>query len=301
MYDVDGWKITLDVRPQHQRVWKDLRRSDVYVMTHVMEIRRLDGGTFTATEAKPVLSALRVALSFALGRWVAPALPVGQDANGKIVWEEWRPLLCDPARKISSGWWYHEDQAALQDLLNRVIPAFCDTSREKPLRLQMQYAITATADRGFVEQRIMIGAAGLEHIIWQNLRLTGRLTKRQYGSGEWTTRQMLRTVLEDAGIDVDINPAHLPVAAGFAAERAQRSGQPVNGADLVKWVRNELVHPKEAQEPLYRIPGLTTDLWLLTRHYLVLLILHSIDYRGSYRDLAKTNGWVGEVEPVPWA
>ncbi|MFK0140035.1 hypothetical protein [Streptomyces murinus] len=39
---------------------------------------------------------------------------------------------------------------------------------------------------------------------------------------------------------------------------------------------------------------------LLTRHYLALLVLGSIGYRGSYQDLSRTNTWVGETEPVPW-
>jgi hypothetical protein len=44
---VDGWTVRLDVRPDHSAVWVDLNKSDVYVMTHVMEIRRADGVPFT--------------------------------------------------------------------------------------------------------------------------------------------------------------------------------------------------------------------------------------------------------------
>lgn len=36
----DGWKVTLDVRPDHDRVWTDLDKAHIYVMTHVMELRR---------------------------------------------------------------------------------------------------------------------------------------------------------------------------------------------------------------------------------------------------------------------
>src|SRR6266516_2754856 len=50
--ETDGWKITLDVRPDHDRVWTDLHRTNVYVMTHVMELSRADEATFTATEAE---------------------------------------------------------------------------------------------------------------------------------------------------------------------------------------------------------------------------------------------------------
>ncbi|KIX79911.1 hypothetical protein SF12_01260 [Streptomyces sp. MBRL 601] len=59
------------------------------------------------------------------------------------------------------------------------------------------------------------------------------------------------------------------------------------------------MHPQESQEPVYRLDGLTRDAWLLARHYLVLLILYSLGYKGSYRDLTRIRGWVGDVAEVP--
>jgi hypothetical protein len=51
---------------------------------------------------------------------------------------------------------------------------------------------------------------------------------------------------------------------------------------------------------VYRLQGLVAEVWLLTRHYLVLLILHSLGYQGSDHDLRKTRGWAGEVSNVRW-
>jgi hypothetical protein len=68
----------------------------------------------------------------------------------------------------------------------------------------------------------------------------------------------------------------------------------------VTQIRNRLVHPRGLQEGVYRLEGLVPEVWLLTRHYLVLLILHSLGYQASYRDLRKTGGWAGEVGNVPW-
>ncbi|PAK26229.1 hypothetical protein CJD44_11540 [Streptomyces sp. alain-838] len=300
VYEADGWKITLDVRPDHKAVFSDVRQADVYVMTHVMEICRLNGTTFTAAEVTPVLDALHVGLSFALGRWVAPALPVGQNDQEQTVWGQWGPMLCDPARRTSSGWWYPEDQASLADLLACLLPAFRNPDKGQALRLQMQYAITAIADRGFVEQRIMSGAAGLEHVMWQELVLSGRLTETEFKSGRWPAHRKLRTVLTDTGVDLEVHEDRLPAAAAFAARQQVDGDRSADSADIVTRVRNRLVHPKETQEPVYSVKGLVTETWLLTRHYLALLVLRSIGYRGSYQDLSRTNRWVGETEPVPW-
>lgn len=309
LHEVDGWRIRLDARPDHRGIWTDLHNSHVYVMTHVMELARADGGTFTATEAQRVLTALHVGVSFTLGRWAAPMLPVGVDASGNVAWEEWVSYHCDPARSISPGWWHERDSGPLAELLDHVIPAFTNPNRLASLRLQMMFAIAALSDRGFVEQRITMGTAGLEHIMWQLLVLDGHMAKDQYeGRQSYNGKRLrnhdrLRKVLTEACISVDVDPKLSPVTAKFVADEAapDRQGKLLDGADVVTQIRNRLVHPKGAQEPVYRLDGLTTEVWLMTRHYLVLLILNSLGYRGPYRDLRQTRGWAGDVATVPWA
>jgi len=256
--ETEGWKVTLDIRPDHDRVWTDLHKAHVYVMTHVMELRRADEATFTATEAEPVLTALHVGVSFALGRWAAPVLPVGEGANGEVVWESWRVPHCDPARETSPGWWYQRQHASLADFLDRVIKAFADPDRRPALRLQMRMGISAMNDRGLVEQRVMMGAAGLEHIMWQIMVLGGRMPEDQYlGRGQYRWRgaqahEVLRTVLTDANIPVDIDAQLLPVIARFVGEERRQYGAVLDGPDVVTQIRNRLVHPKAGQERVYR-------------------------------------------------
>src|SRR5829696_6151591 len=81
-----------------------------------------------------LLTALHVGMSFALGRWAAPMLPVGEDSAGKVVWEDWHPGHCDPARRTSPGWWHEQQHTSLTDFLGRVITAFADPDRLPALR-----------------------------------------------------------------------------------------------------------------------------------------------------------------------
>jgi len=296
--EVGEWKVTVDVRPDHARVWRNLHQDHIYVMTHVMELRRADGAAFTAAEAEPLLTALHVGVSFALGRWAAPMLSVGEYNTGKVVWEDWHPGHCDPARKPNPGWWHEQQHSSLTDFLGRLITAFADPDRLPALRLQLMFGIAAMNDRGFVEQRVMMGAAGLEHIMWQILVLQGEMSESQYLDKD--AHELLRRVLTDAQIPTDIDAGLLPITARFAAEEKQRQGKVLDGPDVVTQIRNRLVHPRAAQARVYRLEGLVAEVWRLTRHYLVLLILHSLGYQGSYRDLRKTRGWAGEVGNVPW-
>lgn len=293
-----GWTITLDVRPDHPTVWRDLHLTDVYVMTHVMEIRRTDGADFTAADAEPVLDALHVGISLALGRWAAPMLPVGVDGSGTIVWEDWRPGLCDRARSPSPGWWYEQDHAVLAEFLALVITAFSDMDRRTRVRMQMGLAIAATGDKGFVEQRIMIGFSGLEHVMWQNLVLNGSVAKNDFQRAH--AAHNLRTVLTDAKIATNIDASVLPAIASLAALKANE-GMNMDGAEAVAWTRNRLVHPDNRTQKVYQQAGLLAEVWLLLRHYLVLLILHSLGYKSSYRDLRSLSGQASITQKVPWA
>jgi len=180
-----------------------------------------------------------------------------------------------------------------------VVPAFADPDRRAVLWFQMMFAIISASDKGFVEQRVMTGAAGLEHIMWQTLVSSSTLTEDQYRS--MAAHQLLRKVLAAAKIPVDIDPGLLPVITQFAADERQRQGATLDGAHMVTQIRNRLVYPTGDQERVYRRDGLVAEAWLLTRHYLVLLILHSLGYRGLYRDLRKTSGWAADRKNVPWA
>jgi hypothetical protein len=105
----------------------------------------------------------------------------------------------------------------------------------------------------------------------------------------------LRRLLTGASIPTDIDSAALPALAAFAnAER-------LDGPAAVTRVRNRLIHPKSPTDETYRHDGLVRDVWLLVRHYLTLLVLHSIGYAGSYVKLVPPTGWVGDTVPVPWA
>ena len=47
--------------------------------------------------------------------------------------------------------------------------------------MQMVLAITAVGAPGFIEHRIMVGFSGIEHLLWQQLVLTGVLTEMPTG------------------------------------------------------------------------------------------------------------------------
>ncbi len=110
---------------------------------------------------------------------------------------------------------------------------------------------------------------------------------------------MLRGLLADANVPLDVDAQLLPVLAQFTADESVRQGHNLDsGPEIVTFVRNRLVHPEGSQERVYRYGELLTETWCMTRHYAILLILHALGYNGLYRDLRRLSESV--VEPAPW-
>jgi hypothetical protein len=288
---VDGWTLTLDSRPDHREVLKDAHLRHLYVLTHTMEIRRSDGSSFDVPAAKHLLEALRVGLSFAFGRWVAPLLPIGYDTNDQIAWETWTSPICDPAERIGSAWLYPGRPDDLTEFVTRTLAAFNDHCRPGITRFQMTLGVQ-TVQSGFVEQRIMTAFPALENLAWQALVLSGQMTSTVYNSER--AQDKLRRLLTGAHIATDVDAAALPALAAYA------STERLDGPAAITRVRNRLIHPRSPDDQIYRYEGLVQDVWLLVRRYLTLLILHSIGYQGSYVKLVPLAGWAGDTVPVPW-
>ncbi|MBP2707762.1 hypothetical protein JOL79_28660 [Microbispora sp. RL4-1S] len=284
------WRLTIDRRPDHADVWRALGEAHSIAVTHVMEVRRADERDFTAADAKQVLKALQFALSFALGRWVAPALPVGLDGEDRPVWREWAPYHCSNGRSGALAWWWPQG-VDIRDYLNEAIVRFSDPDRRFSTQFLMTSAVLMNF-AGFVEQRIMTAFAAIEHLSWITLRAQDGMSKKDYDRLKAVGR--LRELLNRANVGCDIDADVLQGLAKFAEDAN------LDGPAAITRIRNEIVHPKQPQKKLYESKGLVRDAWLLCYHYLTLLLLHHMEYSGSYQKAIKNDRWAGDVESVPW-
>jgi hypothetical protein len=291
-----GWNLKLDRRPDHKEVWKALGDQQKIAITHVMELSRSDGENFSPSEIKPVIDALQFGLSFALGRWVAPALPVGIDINGSWAWELWAPWHCDYGTSSGLAWWHFARSEDLAEFIPVIIAAFVDPERVDLARMLISMVIQGNGG-GFVEQRIMTLFSSIEHMSWIARVLSDEMSARFYKEKYNGTTKRLCRLLKDANIPTAIDAEHYPAIAQLAND----ASEVYDGPSAVTYVRNRIVHPKARRDDIYHREGLLTDAWLLTRHYVTLLVLNWINYDGCYQEITSTGGWAGDVSPVPWS
>ncbi|MFJ5882321.1 hypothetical protein [Kitasatospora cineracea] len=230
--------------------------------------------------------------SFGFGRKVVPALPIGYDTNGEIVWEQWFSPLLDRAQSIGSGWLHDGSPGDCTELVTRALRAFTDPSLKGATRFQMQMATESVAT-GFVGQRILSVAPVLENLARTKLVLGNLMTREDFKS--CPVEDELRYLLTSAGEPTSIDPIALPTLAKYATDRQ------IDGPTAVTRIRNRLVHPKILAEDLYAHEGLAAEVWRLSLHYATLMILRRIGYRSSYQRQVRLGRWAGDTQPAPWA
>jgi hypothetical protein len=289
-----GWRFTLDSRRDLSETFRAADELDEqFVFGHVGEVRRVDGHDFDAASATRVLLGWQLAMSFALGRWVAPALPVGFDSEDRRVWEKWVAWKCDPRQGSNDAWWNPHRDEDLSEFFDAFLTAYLDPNEHPVVKHFAAHIIVANHARTTGEGKVMLAQAGLEYLNWVTLVLSGRMTKRAYRTTHDAAATHLRQLLTEARIEPAI-PADLDGLGQLA------HGRSLDGPAASAWVRNRLTHPKNPEEP-YRITGLVWQTAQLLLEYGELLMLHRLGYNGHYVRRYPPGRWVGTSEPVPWA
>lgn len=286
-FEAEGWRLTLDERPDHRDAMKRAKHTSRSTMTHVGKLERRDGA-FSVADAKNVVAALEAAVSFAVGAWVGVALPVGYDESGRRVWEQWANWRCSPPASVFS-WWSTHRSYDLTELCASFVRHWLDPKLKDCIRFASFHSISASSDRATLEAKVMVAQAGIEYLAWVTNVLEGPLSANSYKTVP--AEEKIRLFLGDAGI-----PTTIP--REFAALRALVPADKQSGPQAATWVRNRLVHPKDPSEP-YRIENALAESWLLSREYLDLLILHRLGYAGHHVPY-RPGGWAHATEPVPW-
>ncbi|GAA2018606.1 hypothetical protein GCM10009719_31920 [Nocardioides kribbensis] len=284
-----GWRLTFDQRADHTQATDQVRGTSRSVFTHVGKLERIDGSGFTADEADHVLSGWQVALSFATGRWVAPVLPVGYRPDGALAWEQWAPWYCSRYHGHFGFWDTHRSED-LNELCSKFMTHWLDPSLHAAARHTARHAICASSDDAMLEAKVSLAQSGIEYLAWVQNVIEGTSSATSYKG--LPAHAKLNDMLSVAQVPLII-PPELEGLARLAPSNMQ------TGPLATTWLRNKLVHPKDAAQP-YKIESALWSCWLLSLEYLELLLLHRLDYRGHYLP-KRPHIWAHQSIPVPWA
>ncbi len=291
---VDGWSITIVEVDEVDSLLRALKCKGGYVISHVGVVERDDGSSFTADEVDSLFTILHCYFSFALGRWAGPQLPVGYDATGNKIFENWGfgPLASGAWNGDAS--WFDERHS---ELLQQVLPGFCDLWKKEVWQQALHeviywYVGASRIGSGVnVDSALLFTQAALERLAWTHCVLDRRMvSKDAFRQRGLRAADKLRILASNLDIPLDIPD-------DMKSLQSKSGRQWVDSMDAITDLRNGLVHPDKSDEPP---EGAYYEAWRLSLWYIDMILLRLCGYCGKYGNRLSSR-FVGIVEAVPWA
>ncbi|MFN7956702.1 MAG: hypothetical protein U0704_15750 [Candidatus Eisenbacteria bacterium] len=283
----DPWQVVLDQVPQATTNRNALRSTGGFAVTHVCEIRRVDGQHFEQADVEQLEADLHLYFSFLRGHYCSPVLLEGVDSTGASCWRSWSYRPMESAKTVWE-WLPVFEPAAARQLFPGFMARRADSQWRQSIEAAVRWYLSGNTFAGGRAGAIVLAIAGLELLAWEYLA-DPRL-KKQRGQSRQGTSEKVRALLQWAGI-----PAAIP--AGLTALAAACPGH--DAARALIDVRNGIAHP----EPRYahlRSDEVLWDSWRLALELLELAILRLSDYSGKFHSRVEGNRFAADVTSVPW-
>ena len=289
-----GWCITIAATGRTDDDDQALTGKRGWKTTHAAEIVRDDGSDFSSEQVQDVMLCLYYCLSFALGRWVAVALPVGLAADGARVFEEWGFPKASGGRWHGGSSWFDDHDG---DALAQLFPGFWAMWNKELWKRSLREAIywyLGAADRGVgvgVDTGLILSQTALEHLAWTYcVRDRGMVSADAFKPRGLSAANKFRLLASSLGLPKTIPPQ-------MRALGGKPGKQWADAMDAITGVRNATVHPEDDS----KFPdGTEYEAWALSLWYLDMIILRLCDYNGKYGNRLHPTRWAGQVDPVPW-
>jgi hypothetical protein len=283
-WEIDGWVITIAAMPGLAQLVEKVKAAGGYALTHRVRVERIGAATFSVDEVEALTDRLFWFLCFAQGRCVNLILPVGYDADGKVVWQKWAPWRVSRWKWSES--WVDEQHA------HRIVDAFkgfiqrCQNPAWKETTDLVLYWFVESNLSFSLNTSIVLAQIAMERLAWEHFVRQGGMSKKHYKDmGNAAAR--IAALAGALSIPVQI-PPHCPEMLGLSRP---------NLISAIATVRNDIAHPEPRVSPNPRLllEARNCSVWLLE-----MLLLRLFDYHGPYSDRREPDKWVGLVSPVPW-
>ena len=290
----DGWLVTVAEFEGTDGLVKKLAETGGYAITHVGQIERADGQTFSTEQLNGLIACLSDFFSLVAGRWSRPTLTVGFDDTGARVFEHWGMHQTTTGHYAGGNSFFDRQH---DEIFPALFPSFWRLWHEplwhEPLHKAIYWYISAN-NVGFgvnVDSALLFTQAALELLAWTYCVLDKKaVSEKAFAPRGGLTASDKLTLLTSLLCISNSIPSELK-------SLHSRPGKPWSDSmHAITDLRNGLVHPKESG-PLP--PMAFFEAWKLSLWYLDLIFLKLMNFQGKYSNRLKQR-FVGQVEDVPW-
>jgi hypothetical protein len=289
----DGWRLTLDQRPDSGVVKDRLRTLSGYEITHTARLERSNDELFDDGAARDILVTLAHFFGLTRGLWAPPLLAHGYDEQGRIVWRDWNPPTLSPWRGTMNVIdVFHPE--SLQESFAGFLTRWSDPVWRDALLFGTQMYVEANGPV-YAETSLVLTQAALELLAWVRIvedeksATADEFDKLQYGAAA-----RIRRLFDWLNLD----PA-IPADLVALTSEAQRLGWH-DGPHAIDALRNALIHPSKRARIEDTDLTARIELHELALWYVELALLRAIDFKGEYSSRLDSR-WSGSVIAVPWS
>lgn len=280
--ETSNWCVEITGVPNISDIVKTLKQDGGYGLTYNGVVTHSHGAEFSVKDVQPLLTALRVFLSFARG---ASSSLVLVKEYGEALWLRWGAHYVVPWKKGRS--WFRLLNGA--DILSELFPKFWhllleDEGKRKDAILRaIDWYLQSNVSAPYVG--LLLTQAALERLSYWILENGKCQIPKNGGKGK-----IIKKALQCLGLG-----SHLPQNCKKLSESRRWESGPHALVDI----RNDLIHPKEKLGPISDYAH--HEAWNLGQWYIELILLRMFDYQGSYMN--RLAGWHDQdqvIAPVPW-
>lgn len=292
-----GWRILLQPHPWTRELNWDAEKDLANVLNGIGKITRENGEEFTSESVREVIDSLEYFLSFVFVQKMPLMLCVGSNSTQNRSWQLWRTKSVQYVYGHHLKTWLPIGGG---DLLSTAFARFYDKWNDpnwhEPIKLSIDWLLHADTQ---MEEGNLNGAIAFAQIPFEMLASAASVAGN-------SASEKIQQLLSQCQV------SHATPSECENLHTLEQRTQFNSGPKLITRVRNTIIHPTEANrrklsdwEKEYgvsaaAIPGET---YRLFQHYLVLILLHSIEYTGIYRKHLGGKDFLSGLlgEPVPWA
>ena len=282
----DAWQIRICSLPTTRRDLELLREQGGYRLTHVGEVRTRDGGSFSGAEAKDLLEAIALFLTFVKGSRCDLCCPSGFDSSDEQVWSQWSaPREWEPSPLT---WFDFHNPSSLANLFSGFMAKWRIHDWRDALRTAIWWFANANYSSRGADAGIIFAQTAMERLCYEYCVVDRALISAK-GFNDLAAADKYRLILSSLAI-----PTGIPTSASALARAARRYSHWSDAPQALTEIRNRLVH---SGKPRAQLPdSCYVDAWKVAVWFLEMTLLALCGFDGKH-----WNRNTGTLQSVPWA
>lgn len=293
-FEYKKWIVTIDKIDNHKEAIDHIRENNVYGITNVCDIRRIDNKLFSYEDIEDDINGVYYLLSLINGTKCPIGQFVGLRTLGQSVFANWTFYRGDSPR-MGRSWFFADKPHEALCIVKKFSELYSEGSQDWIKSLVSLYSEVNTV--GVLEIKLVNAQIALEMLSWIILHEEKNLISK-IDMDKMTASGKIRLLLSTLQIPKNI-PASL---SNLTIANFDKDDEFFDGPYVITEIRNSIVHPSKNNrgKNIKFNSSVKFDVLMLSIWYIELCIMKILDYNSWYDNCLEVGKYSGKFDMVPW-